>query len=326
MMNSSSNFYTIGIDLGGTKINVGLVDVSGHLLYKNYSLLEPFMQPSKVLSEILNGIDVCFRGAGQLADAVGIGIAAQVDPEGVVQSSPNLGWKNFPLKKKMEENLNLPVFVTNDVRAATWGERYVGAGRGIDDLVVLFVGTGVGGGVISGGNLLVGCTNTGAELGHITIVYDGRKCRCPNRGCLEAYVGGWAIAERAQEAIRTSPEKGKAILSLSGCVEKVTAANVSHAYHRSDLLAKNLVEETGRYLAAGVVSLINAFNPCRLILGGGIIDGIPELIKMVKDNVQTRALYVSVKKCEILKSALGSNAAVIGSALLARNLVKKSSY
>jgi glucokinase len=319
------NFYTLGIDLGGTKINVGLVDVNGHILSKHYSLIEPFMQPSKVLSEILNGIDVCLSVTGQEADSVGIGIAAQVDLEGVVQSSPNLGWKNFPLKKKLEENLNLPVFVTNDVRAATWGERYFGAGRGIDDLVVLFVGTGVGGGVISGGNLLVGCTNTGAELGHITLVYDGRKCRCPNRGCLEAYVGGWAIAERAQEVIRSTPDEGKFILSLTGCVEKVTAANVSQAYHKGNLLAQRLVEETGLYLAAGVVSLINAFNPCRLILGGGVVDGIPELIDIVKDHVQTNALDVSVKNCDILKSDLGSNAAVIGSALLARDLVEKSS-
>jgi glucokinase len=295
------------------------------ILSKHYSLIEPFVQPSKVLSEILNGIDVCLSVTGQEADSVGIGIAAQVDLEGVVQSSPNLGWKNFPLKKKLEENLNLPVFVTNDVRAATWGERYFGAGRGIDDLVVLFVGTGVGGGVISGGNLLVGCTNTGAELGHITLVYDGRKCRCPNRGCLEAYVGGWAIAERAQEVIRSTPDEGKFILSLTGCVEKVTAANVSQAYHKGNLLAQRLVEETGLYLAAGVVSLINAFNPCRLILGGGVVDGIPELIDIVKDHVQTNALDVSVKNCDILKSALGSNAAVIGSALLARDLVEKSS-
>ena len=278
-----------------------------------------------VLSEIVRGIDVCLNVTGHEADSVGIGIAAQVDLEGVIQSSPNLGWRNFPLKKKLEEKLNLPVFVTNDVRAATWGEHYYGSGKGINDLVVLFVGTGVGGGVITSGNLLNGCSNTGAELGHITLIYDGRKCRCPNSGCLEAYVGGWAIAKRAQEAIQAMPEKGKFILSLSGCVEKVTAANVSQAYHQGDLLAQKLVKETGRYLAAGVVSIINAFNPCRLILGGGVIDGIPELIKMVKDNVQTHALDFSVKNCEILKSVLGSNAAVIGSAVLARDLVMNSS-
>ena len=324
MMNTSSNSNTLGIDLGGTKINVGLVDTSGHLLYNHYSLIQPFIQPNILLSEILNEIDACFSFTGQEADSVGIGIAAQVDLEGVVKSSPNLGWKNFPLKKKLEEKLNLPVFVTNDVRAATWGEYCYGSGKGINDLAVLFVGTGVGGGVISGGNLLVGCSNTGAELGHITLIYDGRKCRCPNSGCLEAYVGGWAIAERAQEEIQATPEKGKFILSLSGCVEKVTAVTVSKAYHKGDFLAQKLVEETGRYLAAGVVSIINAFNPCLLILGGGVIDGIPELNKMVKDSVQTHALDVSVKKCEILKSTLGSNAAVIGSAVLARDFVKKS--
>jgi len=315
---------TLGVDLGGTKLNVGLVDANGRLLCAQKSLIHASKEPETVIADIQTAIDVCRGKTGLKAEALGIGVAAQVDRKGVVYGSPNLGWQKFPIKKKLEKQFGLPVAVTNDVRAATWGEWRFGSGRGVDDFAVLFVGTGVGGGVITGGNLLSGCTNSGGELGHITIVYDGRKCRCPNRGCLEAYAGGWAIAERAQEAVRTAPKEGQCLLSLAGCVEKVTAATVSRAYHEGDLLAQRLVEETGRYLATGVVSIVNAFNPCVLVLGGGVIEGIPELIRIVKDIVPTMALEASVEELKIVKAALGADAGVIGAAALAKDLVNKA--
>jgi len=315
---------TLGVDLGGTKVNVGLLDAAGRLLSAHKSMIHASKEPERVIADILTGVDECLSKTGLEAEALGIGVAAQVDLKGVVHGSPNLGWRNFPLKKKLEKQLGLPVAVTNDVSAATWGEWRYGSGRGVDDLAVLFVGTGVGGGIITGGNLLSGCTNSGGELGHITIVYDGRKCRCPNRGCLEAYAGGWAIAERAQEAVRTAPKEGQRLVSLAGSVEEITAATVSRAYHEGDLLARRLVEETGRYLAAGVVSIVNAFNPCVLVLGGGVIEGIPELIQMVKEFTRSRALEAAVEGLEIVKAALGGDAGVIGAAALAQDLVDKA--
>ncbi|MDH5691099.1 MAG: ROK family protein [Candidatus Bathyarchaeota archaeon] len=315
---------TLGVDIGGTKVNVALVDAAGRLLSVHKSLIHPEKEPKMVIADILAGVEVCLSKTGQEAKALGIGIAAQVDLKGVVHGSPNLGWRNFPLKKKLEKQLGLPVVVTNDVRAATWGEWCYGSGRGVDDLAVLFVGTGVGGGVISGGKVLSGCTNSGGELGHITIVSDGRKCRCPNKGCLEAYAGGWAIAERAQEAIRTLSYEGRRLLSLAGSIKQVTAVTVSQAYREGDLLARLLVEETGQYLAAGVVSIVNAFNPCLLVLGGGVIEGIPELIQMVKDITRNRALEAAVEELEIVKAALGGDAGVIGAAALAQDLVDKA--
>jgi len=239
---------TLGVDLGGTKVNVGLVDANGRLLHAYHSLINAAKEPNRVIASILAGVDVCLSKTGLEAEVLGIGVAAQVDLAGVVLGSPNLGWRNFPLKKELEKQLGLPVLVTNDVRAATWGESQYGAGKGANDLVVLFVGTGIGGGVISNGEVLSGCSNSGGELGHITLVYDGRQCRCPNRGCLEAYAGGWAIAERAQEAIRADPDGGKCLVSLAGNIDNVSAATVGRAYHEGDLLAKSLVEETSKYL------------------------------------------------------------------------------
>lgn len=324
-MNENPRSNTLGIDLGGTKVNIGLVDEKGHLLSNYKSLIHSSKEPKNVIFDILKGVDICLKKANQEAQAVGIGVAAQVDKNGIVCSSPNLGWYNFPLKKKLEEKLNLPVFVTNDVRAATWGEWKFGSGIGITDLVVLFVGTGVGGGVISGGKVIFGCNNIAGELGHITLIYDGRKCRCPNKGCLEAYAGGWAIAERAKELIRVNPKVGKNLLSIAGSVEKITAENIGKAYAEGDLLAQKIVKDTGKYLAAGIVSIVNVFNPCCLILGGGVIEGIPYLIQIVKNLVKSNALEVSVSGLKILKGTLGPNAAVIGSANLAQNLVNINS-
>ncbi len=314
---------TLGVDLGGTKVNVALVDRSGRVLSVHKSVIHASKEPERVIADVRTAMDACLSKTGLKAEAVGIGVAAQVDRKGVVCGSQNLGWRNFPLKKKLEE-FGLPVAVTNDVNAATLGEWWYGAGRGVDDLAVLFVGTGVGGGVITGGKLLSGCSNSGGELGHITVVYDGRKCHCPNRGCLEAYVGGWAIAERAKQAVRAAPKEGERLVSLAGGAEKVTAATVSRAYREGDVLARRLVEDTGRYLAAGVVSIVNVFNPCVLVLGGGVIEGIPELIQIVKEVVPTLALEASVGELEIVKASLGADAGVIGAAALAQDLVDKA--
>ncbi|MGD9131388.1 MAG: ROK family protein [Candidatus Bathyarchaeota archaeon] len=316
---------TLGVDLGGTKLNVGLVDADGCLLSAHKSVIHDSKEPGKVIADISAGVEACLSKSGQEAKALGIGVAAQVDLRGVVRGSQNLGWRNVPLKKKLEKQHGLPVVVTNDVNAATWGEWRYGAGRGVDDLAVLFVGTGVGGGVITGGKLLSGCTNSGGELGHITIVFDGRQCHCPNKGCLEAYVGGWAIAERAQETIRALSNEGRRLLALAGGIKQVTAVTVSQAYREGDLLSRLLVKETGRYLAAGVVSIVNAFNPCVMVLGGGVIEGIPKLVQIVKDIVPTMALEASVEELKIVKASLGADAGVIGAAAFAQDLLDKTS-
>ncbi len=312
---------TLGVDLGGTKVNVVLVDSVGRLLFSHKSLIDLSKHSDKVIENMMESVDVVLNKTGQTAGAIGVGVAAQINREGFVFGSPNLGWENFLLKQKLEQCLDLPVFLTNDVRAATWAEWRYGAGQGVDDLAVIFVGTGIGGGVITQGQLLLGCNNSGGELGHITLVYEGRKCRCPNRGCLEAYAGGWAIAQRAQEAVKENPEEGEFLLSLAGAVENITSATVAHAFHENDPLAERLVEQTGKYLAVGAVSVVNGFNPCCLVFGGGVIEGIPELVEIVKRELPSRALRSAVFKLDIVKAKLGKNAGAVGAADLARKLV-----
>lgn len=317
---------TLGVDVGGTKIETVLVDAAGRILASHRYPTQPEKGPDGVIANIVTSVEVCLGEADQKAQGLGIGVAGQVDrASGMLRFAPNLvGWYNVPLQAKLEETLGLPVVVNNDVRAATWGEWQHGAGQGVNDLVCLFVGTGIGGGVVSSGQLLEGCANTAGELGHITIVAGGRRCRCPNRGCLEAYAGGWAIAERAQEAVRADPKSGQTLVTLAESIQQISAATVTQAYTDGDPLANHLVEETAQYLAAGVVGIVNAFNPCLLVLGGGVIEGLPGYVSMIEPLVRANALKAAVEHLRIVTAALGTKAGAIGAATLARNKVGKS--
>jgi glucokinase len=321
MEQSAVKPFTLGVDLGGTKVSMALVDARGQILSDNRYPTNPDMGSEAIGADLIDAINKFQEQSKQGASALGIGVAGQIDSAGIVRCSPNLPFHDEPLKARLEEELGLPVLVTNDVNAVTYAEWHYGSGKGMDDIVVVFVGTGIGGGVVSGGRLIEGCNNTAGELGHTTIVVEGRKCRCPNLGCLEAYAGGWAIAERAKEAVSKSPSEGEKLISLSSGVENITAATVCKAYREGDLFSKRLVEETGQYLAAGVVGIINAFNPCLLVLGGGVIEGLPELIKIVENGVQERALGPAVENLKIVKAGLGAKAGVIGAAALARNKI-----
>ena len=323
--NTIESAPTLGVDLGGTKIEASLVDANGHILASHRSRTQPEKGPDGVIADIIECVNGCLGGDSQSAQALGIGMAGQIEKDtGIVRFSQNLGWRSVPLRAKLEEGLALPVMVTNDVRAATYGEWLYGAGQGANDLVCLFVGTGVGGGIVSSGRLLEGCNNTGGELGHMTIVSDGRQCHCRNQGCLEAYAGGWAISERVQEAVRNDPKAGKALITLAGSIEKISAATITEAYANGDPLAQRMVEETAQFLAAGLVGIINTFNPCLIVLGGGVIQGLPEYISLVENIVHLRALEEALEGLCIVTSALGNRAGVIGAAALARHRFHKA--
>jgi glucokinase len=324
MKQKIKKFLVLGVDLGGTKVETALVDASGKILSSHRYPTNPEKGARRIIDDVVTCVEECLDKGKEDAQALGIGVAAQVDHSGVVLSSPNLGWQNVPLREKLEEKLKLPVVVTNDVRAASWGEWHFGAGKGVDDFVVIFVGTGIGGGVVSGGRMLEGCSNTAGEIGHTNLIVGGRNCSCPNKGCLEAYAGGWAIAERAQEAAQANPEAGKALISLAGGVEKITATLVSQAYYDGDILASQLVKETAQYLSAGLVSIVNAFNPCLLVVGGGVIDGLPELIKTAEPFIKKKALKVAAQNLKVVRAALGNEAGIVGAAALAQDHLKET--
>ncbi len=313
---------TLGVDLGGTKVAVALADAGGSVLTSDVYPTQADRGPAAVIADIVTCVKERLGGPAKDAAALGVGVAGQVDETtGAVHFAPNLRWHEVALGAELEQALGMPVVVTNDVRAATWGEWIHGAGRGARDLVTLFIGTGVGGGIISGGRVLVGCTNTAGELGHVTIVTGGRKCTCPNSGCLEAYVGGWAIAEQAREAVARDLAAGKRLVAIAGGVGDITARSVTQAYREGDALAVRLVQEISRHLAAGMVGIVNAFNPCLFILGGGVLEGLPELATFVEGPVRTHALEAAVRGLRVVRAALGNQAGVVGAAAMARHRI-----
>jgi len=323
MQKSADHLFTLGVDIGGTKIDTALVDASGNIVASYYRLVSPGKKPDQAVQDILDSVRICLAESGRKASALGVGVAGQIDKiTGIVHRSPNLPeWQDVPLGARLRESLNLPVTVNNDVRVITWGEWQHGAGQGENDLVCLFVGTGVGGGVISHGQMLEGCSNTAGELGHLTVVAGGRQCHCPNEGCLEAYVGGWAIAERARDAARANPSAGHTLEQIAGSIAAISSVTVAQAYQQGDPLAQRLVKDTAKYLAAGLVSIVNAFNPCVIIIGGSVVLGIPDLLPLAEKRVRAQALQTPVEKLRIVPAALGNKAGVIGAAALARNLI-----
>ena len=317
-----SSALTLGMDVGGSKVETALVDAQGRIVAASRRPSGIQLDPTHFVADMAICVgELRTDAAGEPIGAVGLGIAGQIDLEtGTVRDSPNLpGWSNVPIREEIERALGIPTFVINDVQAATWGEQQLGAGQGVSDLLCLFVGTGIGGGVVAGGRILMGSTGSAGELGHTVLDLNGPPCRCGNNGCLEAYAGGWAIGLRAQQAVAAEPEVGKAMLALvQGDPEALTAATVAEAAHRGDPLARRLVAEVGEALGAGVASMVNAFNPRLVILGGGVIEGLPAIIDIVRDNVQRRALPAAAASVRIARAQLGSYSGVVGAALLAR--------
>ena len=241
-----------------------------------------------------------------------------MDPEsGTVLHAPNLGWDDFPLGGRLREALGLPTFVLNDVQAATVGEWRYGAAQGEDHVVCMFLGTGLGGGVLSNGELVRGCAGSAGELGHITVELNGPPCTCGRRGCLEALVGGWAIARRARQMVERDSDSGL-LRRADGDPEKITAETVAEAFQDGDPLARELVKDVGTALSAGAGSVVNALNPCVLVLGGGVIEGIPELLELVRQGIEERALDAALRPLRIVEAQLGERAAAIGAATWAR--------
>jgi glucokinase len=315
--------WAIGVDLGGTKVEVAQVDATGRVSKRLRRPTRVEGGPGAVMEEIVAAVQNIKDKEASPPAGVGVGLAGQVDPEhGMVRFAPNLGWHDVPFQTNLADALGLPVAVLNDVRAATWGEWLHGAGQECDDLICIFVGTGIGGGVVSGGQMLSGCSNTGGEVGHMIIDLDGPPCTCGNQGCFEALAGGWAIARDAREAVSADRSLGASLLKIAGGQqEAITAETVSTAAKAGDLLAKRLIDKVGQALIAGCVSVVNFFNPCRLILGGGVIEGFGEFVERIDRGVRQHALSAATQSLTILPAQLKNDSGVVGAAAFAMHFL-----
>lgn len=310
--------WTVGIDIGGTKIEAAHMDIHGVIRKIIRKKTDIAGGPSAVILQIQQAIEELKNHAKSPAIGLGVGMAGQVDSRsGVVHFGPNLNWHEVPLGEELQRKTGLPTIVTNDVRAATLGEWTYGAGRHSNHFICIFVGTGVGGGIVSQGTLLEGGSNTAGEIGHMIVDIDGKECTCGGRGCLETIASGWAIAQAAQEALEASPDKGPILFEMAQREEgKITAFMVQKAFHRGDLLAIEVVEKVVKALAAGVISLVHIINPEQIIFGGGVLQGFPELIPLIEKKVRAGALSAATRSLVFLPAEL-EKSGVIGAATLA---------
>lgn len=307
----------LGVDVGGTKTEIILARRDGEVMGKHRIPTEAKRGAEKTMRRAAAAARRAFGGDLDHAVTVGISVAGQVGPRGVLLGAPNLGWTGADVAALARAAFGLPSTVANDVRCATWAEWRLGGGRGVKDLLVLFLGTGVGGGAVLGGHLLEGSDGVAGEFGHMTVVAGGRKCRCLNSGCLEAYCGGWAIAERARDAALADPKAGAALLRLAGSPDAVTGETVAAALRAGDPLARRVVDETGDVLGSALVGLVNGLNPRRVLLGGGVMEGFPELVDRAAAVLRAHALPASSARIEVARAALADNAPALGAADLA---------
>ncbi len=314
------------VDLGGTKLYLAEVDESGDVRHGVRRATQAPRGADAVVEEIVAAYDELRSESGITSFAtLGVGVAGQVHPKtGAVRLAPNLGWKNFPLRQRLEEALGIPVAVINDVQAAALGEALHGAGRDTNDMAAIFVGTGVGGGIVNDGRLVLGCGGSAGEIGHITIDRNGPECRCGNHGCLEAFAGGWAIGSRARSAALADETRGRQILDLvNGDPDAITAEIVAAAALEGDRLARGLIDEAVDALGVGIATLANLYNPCAVVLGGGVVEGIEGLVERIGEVVRRRALASAAEQLSVRPATLGPHAGAVGAAEWARTRLRE---
>ena len=303
----SSQKWSMGINLNVSKIIIAAVNETGQVIHQERFLTPVNEGPRVVINEIINVAKKLIVEIGSSPDGVGVGVAGQIDSSnGMVYFSPNLNWREVSLQDDLRHYLNLPVTIINDVRAFAWGELKYGAGKGCNNLIYLYLSTGIGGCVITDGHVLKGNNNCAGEVGHMTVSINGPPCTCGNWGCLEAFAGEWAIVRNAKKAILEAPDCKSLIETLSNeRNEGISAKMIIEAYRQDDLIAKNVIDQAIQAIIVGTASIVNALNPERIIIGGSLVEDFPELIDLVKEGVQQRALLAAIQKLQLVRSNLG---------------------
>jgi glucokinase len=317
---------TLGVDLGGTNVRAAVVDAdTGTIVAAHREALRD-RSPRAVVDLIRAAAARAVGSAGASLEAMGragVGVAGQcLGSTGVVLNAPNLGWRDVPFGEMLRGALGLPAIVANDLSAAAWGERRFGAARGIDEVALVFVGSGVGSGLILGGRLHEGASGVAGEFGHVKVrparaETRARRCGCGEWGCLEAYTSGVNVAARVREEIAAGARTR--VLDLAGGdPERVTAGLVDQACQGGDGYAVALWDEVGELLGTAIANLVTLLNPARLILGGGVLLGAPSLAELTRRHLEEKVSRTAAKALTVERAWLGDDAGVVGAAALER--------
>ncbi|HHW57234.1 MAG TPA: ROK family protein [Clostridia bacterium] len=309
----------IGVDLGGTNIAVGLVDEEGRIVATGSRPTKPergYEAIAKDIAEIAfellkrTNIDI------KEVKSMGIGVPGVADNEkGIVIRAVNLFWTKVPLAKEIRKYIDLPIYMDNDANVAALAEAVFGAGKGSKSSVTLTLGTGVGSGFILDGKIYSGAHHFAPEIGHIVIGDNGIRCNCGKIGCFETYASATALIREGKKAAEKNPDT--LILKFAnGDIESITAKNVIDAAKQYDEEAMRIFNDYIKYLAIGIVNIINLFDPEVIILGGGVANAGDFLLKSLKKEVAENILFKDLPYADIRKAELGNDAGIIGAAIL----------
>jgi len=309
---------TCGIDVGGTKIAGGVVDASGTILEE--LTVESPAEDTAAISDAIGDLVAGLRSR-HAVERVGVGAAGYVNKDrSTVYFAANLAWRDVDLRAELEERIGLPVAIENDANAAAWGEFTYGGGKDVDDLLLVTVGTGVGGGVVLDGELHRGAFGIAAEIGHARVVPDGIPCGCGNHGCLEAYASGTALVREARNAAEAGLPEAAALLERAhGDVEAIDGPLVTAAARDGDAFAVEQLRRLGTWLGEGIATLTAVLDPAVIVIGGGVSEAGDLLLDPLRAAFESSISGRGHRPyAEIRPAELGNRAGMIGAADLAR--------
>jgi len=320
--------YAVGVDIGGTKIFAGVINLeTGEVVSSARKRTHPERGADFFSNRLLDVVSSALEAAkDQQKDGealpilgVGVGVAGQVDREkGILLSGPNLGQglDNFPLSELLADHTKAPVTLGNDVEVATIGEREFGAGSDCDDFVCVFIGTGIGAGIVQGGQLRRGVTGTAGEIGHTIVQYGGRLCGCGGRGHLEAYASRTAITQVLLAELRRG-RVSKLSELLTPKESMIRSKMIARCIDEGDELVIDAISDAADYLGAGLGSLASFYNPRRIILGGGLIEATHLLFERAGRRAREVTLPAATRSLDIVRAGLGDNSGIVGAAWMA---------
>lgn len=305
--------YCFGVDVGGTTVKLGLFTAGGEIVDKWEIKTRTENQGEAVLPDIAEALNAKLAekkiGRDEV-EGIGVGVPAPVDAEGVVQNTANLGWGYKEVKREMEELSGMRAEIGNDANVAALGEMWLGAGKGRKNIIMVTLGTGVGGGIIIDGKPLVGAHGAGGEIGHLCVNYEETDhCGCGNTGCLEQYASATGITRLAN--IRLAKDDTSSVLRG----QEVSAKTVFDAVKAEDAVAKEIAEEFGKYLGHAMANLAAVADPSAIVIGGGVSKAGEVLIEYVEKNFKERAFFAN-KDTEFVLATLGNDAGICGAAKL----------
>ena len=311
----------VGVDIGGTKVAAGVVDTAGRVLVRaRRDTPHRSTSPRVVEDTIVSAVEEVLGQVGEVV-AVGIGAAGFVAADrATVVFAPHLSWRNEPLRQALGERLEVPIFVDNDANAAVWAEHRFGAGRGESHLVMVNLGTGIGGGIVLDGRVMRGRFGIAGEFGHMQVVPDGIRCECGNRGCWEQYASGNALVREARALMSAgSPVVSDLFDRVGGRPEELTGPLVTEAARDGDPLARELLGEIGRWLGVGIADLAAALDPGTFVIGGGVSAAGDLLLGPAREAFRRQLTGRGYRpEAAIVAAELGNEAGLVGAADLAR--------